>query len=233
MTRVSFVLFLSILLCSLAQPGWTTAKVYLTNGETRVGFVHVLDGRVTIRGEDRLYQYAQRAVHRIEHVTGDTALAGKDDLFLREKPEKLSRNLIFVPKGCEVIVRSTTGDWAMVEVYGGKRFTQGYVLATELSDAVYLNPPLLPNIKFKDPPPSLKDKYPDRKKPRPKKLSPEMLTPFFEGAEETDFGMLSQRLYGTTPEGVMEQKKAVEDQKGTSAQKDEDLLPRPVEPTRQ
>ncbi len=233
MKRVSIPFFLAVILTSGAQPVWATAKAYMANGETRVGFIHVLDGRVTIRGEDRLFQFAEKAVHRIEHVTGDTALVGKDNVFLREKPEKLSRNLIYAPKGCEVIVISATGDWVKVEVYGGKRLTQGYVLAEELSDSVYLNPPLLPNIKFKDPPPSLKERYPDRNKPFDQKITPEMLTPFFGGANETDFGLLSHRLYGTTPQGVVDQQKALEEQKGMATSRDEDLAPRSLEPSNQ
>ena len=233
MMRILFCSFMMVLLGSLANPGWSTAKAYMTNGETRVGFIHVLDGRVTIRGEDRLFQFAERAVHRIEHVTGDTALVGKDNVFLREKPEKLSRNLIYAPKGCEVIVISATGEWVKVEAYGGKRLTQGYVLADELSDSVYLNPPLLPNIKFKDPPPSLRERYPDRNKPVNQNITPEMLTPLVGAANETDFGMLSQRLYGTTPQGVVDQQKALEEQKGTATTRDEDLAPRSVEPANQ
>jgi hypothetical protein len=229
MMRVLFLFLMVLVLSVPAQPGWSTAKAYMTNGETRVGYIHILDGRVTIRGEDRLYQFPERAVHRIEHVTGETTLVGKDNVSLREKPENLSRNLIFVPKGCEVIVKSATGNWVQVEAYGGKRLTQGYVLADELNDSVYLNPPILPNIKFMDPPPSLKEKYPDRTKPFTQQITPEMLTPFFGTARETDFGMLSQRLYGTTPEGVADQQKAIQDQKGTAATRDEDLVPRPVD----
>ncbi len=232
MMRVSTFFVALLILCGLAETGWPISKAYMTNGETRVGFIHVLDGRVTIRGDDRLFQFPERAVHRIEHVTGDSTLVGKNDVFVREKPEKLSRNLIYVPKGCEVTIKSVTGDWVKIQVYGGTRFTEGFVLAEELNDSVYLNPPRLPNIKFHDPPPSLKDRYPDRKKPR-QQITPEMLTSYFGGVNETDFGMLSQRIYGTTPQGVMDQQKALQEQKGTSTSRDEELGPRPVEPANQ
>ncbi len=231
MMRVSFLFLVAMILSGFTQPGWTTSKAYMTNGETRLGYINILDGRVTIRGEDRLFQFAERAVHRIEHVTGDTSLVGTGDVFLREKPEKLSRNLIFVPKGCEVIIKSATGNWVKVEAYGGKRRTEGYVLAEELSDSVYLNPPLYPGIIFKDPPPNLKDRFLDKNKVIDRELLKQQFPAFFEKANETDFGLLSQRLYGTTPQGVIDQKKTAEDQKGTATKQDEDLVPRPVEPS--
>ncbi|MBK7493844.1 MAG: hypothetical protein IPI28_00015 [Candidatus Omnitrophica bacterium] len=82
----------------LSSASHGTSKVYMTNGETRVGFTHVLDGRVTIRSEDRLFQFPERAVHRIRHVTGDTS-PWKRRCLPPEDPRPLSNNLVFIPKG--------------------------------------------------------------------------------------------------------------------------------------
>jgi hypothetical protein len=191
------------LLLLISFPGWTTSKVYLTNGETRLGFVHILDGRVTIRGEDRLFQFPERAVHRIEQVTGDTALIGRENVVLREKPEKMSTNLTFIPKGCEVIVLSSTAEWVRVEVYGGQRQARGFILVEDLNDSVLLNPPIFPNIKFKLPPPSLKDRYPDRNKPQQPLLSVDELLNTGR-LKETDFGKLLSQPAGAPSGGTPE-----------------------------
>ncbi len=148
-----------VLVLALLHPALVsaTAKVFLVNGETRLGAVNVRDGRVTIRGEDRLFQHEEEAVHRIEHVTGESSLIGKDNILLRETPRKLSKTLVAVPKGCEVNILDRTGEWIKVEAYGGQH--QGFVTAEELSDTVLLNPPARADIVFKAPPPSMKEKY--------------------------------------------------------------------------
>lgn len=226
------LLFYCVLWCAsfmLASASHGTSKVYMTNGETRVGFTHVLDGRVTIRGEDRLFQFPERAVHRIEHVTGDTSLVGKDDVFLREKPEPLSNNLVFIPKGCEVIILAREGEWVKVEVYGGQRLAQGFLKVEELSDSVLFNPPLLPNMRFKDPPRRLHRTPKDPDKPIEPLVPLDQLSPFFGAARETDFNKLSQRLYGTTPAGVAEQQQKSQEQRQTQSTRDEDIPARSVE----
>jgi hypothetical protein len=186
---------LALLIVSLWNPpaAWPIAKVYLANGETRVGYVNVRDGRVTVRGEDRLFQNPERAVHRIEHVTGDTALIGKDNILLRESAEKLSKTLVAIPKGCEVIVLGRKNDWVQIEVYGGQTLARGFVYSDDLSDSVLLNPPLGPSVKFKDPPPTLREKYPETP------VSPISATQALEmlqtvgGLAETDFGASALR----------------------------------------
>lgn len=207
----------------LVDASFGTSKVYMTNGETRVGYTHVLDGRVTIRAEDRLFQFAERAVHRIEHVTGDTSLVGKDNIILREKPEPLSNTLVFIPKGCEVIILAREGEWVKVEVYGGQRSAPGYLKVDELSDSVLLNPPLIPNMRFKDPPRNLRSRSQDPSKPIEPLVPIDQLSPFFGGANETNFNKISQRLYGTTPEGVAEQEQKKQEQRQTQSILDEDI----------
>jgi len=136
----------------LSLPGWSISNVYLTNGETRVGFVSVLADRVTVRGKDRLFQYSDYAVHRIEHMTGESALVGSENVLLLEKPEKYGKVTIQVPKGSEVIVLDHKGDWVQIEVYAGDNKKFGWIPAEDLADSVLFNL-VPPDTKFKKPPP--------------------------------------------------------------------------------
>lgn len=211
-----------------------TAKVFLTNGETRVGFVNVRDGRVTIRGEDRLFQHGEEAVHRIEHVTGESSLIGKDNILLRETPQKLAKTLIAVPRGCEVNILDRTGEWVKVEAYGGQH--QGYISAEELSDTVLFNPPIRADIVFKAPPPSLKEKFGEQK-PRPVDID-EILTssPFHQMFNETSFGGGIRSPLDRAREEAEKQAEQAQIQSsspegaGSSAPAHEEQLSQPVEP---
>jgi hypothetical protein len=155
---ISLVMLLTLLNCGLIPNAFGVAKVFLMDGQTRLGFINVRDGRVTVRGEDRLFQHSERAVHRIEHVTGETTLIGKDNVLLRETPEVYSKNLVAIPKGCEVIVLESTGDWVKIEVYAGETRSLGFVAKDDLSDVVFFNP-VSPDVRFKDPPPTRKERY--------------------------------------------------------------------------
>jgi hypothetical protein len=208
-----------------------TSKVYLVNGETRVGFVNIRDGRVTTRAEDRLFQNPERAVHRIEHVTGDTSLAGKDNLLLREKPEKLSKTLVAIPKGCEVIILGHEADWVKIEVYSTESVARGYIRVEDLSDSVLLNPPSKPGIKFKNPPPSLREKYPD--KPQEGGHFPEMipwLNPATNKMEETPFGTFGDSVIKRGLEGLTKRREEMAAQAEHQSATHENVVPRPVNP---
>ena len=122
----------------LQQQVWAVAKVFLKNGETREGAVLARDGRITIKAVDRLFQHPESAVHRIDHVSGETTLVNTDGVLLKEKPERLSKNLIAIPKGCEVRVTGKEADWTRVEVYGGKSLAEGYIHDDDLADSVFL-----------------------------------------------------------------------------------------------
>lgn len=155
--KIVLLLFLSTLAgFASMETSWGESKVYLVNGETRVGFVLVRHGRVTVRGVDRLFQYSEEAIHRIEHVTGETTLIGRDGILLREKPERLSKTLVAVPKGCEVYVLEAEGDWVKIRVYAGRDEAIGYLHVDDLSDEVLFNL-VDPRIRFKAPPSNLKD----------------------------------------------------------------------------
>ncbi len=132
------------------------SRVYLVNGETRLGFVQVRFGRVTVKAVDRLFQHPEEAIHRIEHVTGETTLIGRDGILLREKPEKLSKTLIAIPKGCEVHVEEVDEDWVKIRVFTGRDESIGYLHTDDLSDEVLFNF-VNPAIRFKAPPTNLKD----------------------------------------------------------------------------
>ncbi|MCA9410768.1 MAG: SH3 domain-containing protein [Candidatus Omnitrophica bacterium] len=132
------------------------SKVYLIDGETRLGYTTVRFGRVTVKAVDRLFQHPEEAVHRIEHVTGETTLIGREGILLREKPEKLSKTLIAIPKGCEVHVLDVEGEWVKIRAFAGKDEAIGYLHTDDLSDDVlfhFVNP----TIRFQPPPTNLKD----------------------------------------------------------------------------
>ncbi|NUN97909.1 MAG: SH3 domain-containing protein [Candidatus Omnitrophica bacterium] len=225
------VLVLAVLCSSGAS---ATSKVFLTHGETRLGFVSVRDGRVTVRGEDRLFQHAEDAVHRIEHVTGESSLIGKDNILLRETPQKLTKTLIALPKGCEVNILDRTGEWIKVEAYGGQH--QGFVSAEELSDTVLFNPPIRADIVFKAPPPSLKEKY-GAQEPKPVDID-EILTssPFHQMFNETSFGGGIRSPLDRAREEAEKQAEQAQIQSsspegaGSSAPTHEEQLSQPVEP---
>ncbi len=140
----------------MTQRAEAESKVFLVNGETRVGFVQVRFGRVTIKAVDRLYQHPEEAIHRIEHVTGETTLIGREGILLREKPEKLSKTLIAIPKGCEVHVLEVAGEWVKIRVFAGRDEAIGYLHTDDLSDEVLFNL-VNPTVRFEPPPTNLRD----------------------------------------------------------------------------
>lgn len=176
---------------TLSSNGWADSKVFLRDGQTRLGYVHVRDGRVTVRASDRLYQHPERAVHRIEHITGTSALIAQDNVSLREKPERLSRTGGLVPKGCEVRILGRQGEWVQVEAYLGRALAAGFIHQDDLSDTVLLNPPESAIVQFKDPPPSIADKYPS-----PAQISSATEGGLPGGMTYRDYEMLSEQFFG-------------------------------------
>jgi len=207
-------------LAVLSQPGWGIAKVYLKNGETRQGTVIARDGRITIVGKDRLFQHPESAVHRIDYVSGETTLVTTDGVLLREKPEKFGRNLIAIPKGCEVRILGHERDWTSVEVYGGKSLAKGYLHDDDLGDSVFFSP-IDPRVVFKDPPRSLEDRFTlSAMKARETKRVGDLI----DQTDETEFReLLSERLYGQRLEDLMEDKARAEKARETESSVDEEL----------
>lgn len=157
--KLKFLLYLGAILSVFLgtnDAAYAESKVYLIDGQTRLGFVNVRFGRVTVKAVDRLFQHPEEAIHRIEHVTGETTLIGRDGILLREEPEKLSKTLIAIPKGCEVHVEEVEGDWIKVRVYAGRDESVGYLHTEDLSDEVFFHH-VSPQILFKAPPTNLKD----------------------------------------------------------------------------
>lgn len=221
-TSKSVVILAGVMLAlAMVEPAGAISKVYLIDGQTRVGDVLVRDGRLTVDADDRLFQHPIEAVHRIEHVTGQSTLVTAPEVFMKEKPDKFSRNLTMLPQGCEVVVLDQADEWSQVEVYGGESLLIGFVMNSALGKQVVLHP--VPDDRVFLPPPRSRNQRLDRSPTLPDNATiSDMMTR--EG--ETEFReILSERLYGQSLEETMANQQDQDQSKTEQSATDQDLMP--------